>query len=57
MKANPWFEDFNWQELMNQNNANLEPPFKPDKAIQREIKELALNSHRTLIEVLQEIEG
>lgn len=30
LKANPWFEGFDWQDLLNRNDKKLEPPYIPD---------------------------
>lgn len=35
LKANPWFEDFNWQQLIGMHSQSLVPPYIPDKAAQR----------------------
>jgi cGMP-dependent protein kinase len=30
LKTNPWFEGFDWQDLLNRNDKKLEPPYIPD---------------------------
>lgn len=30
LKSNPWFEGFEWQDLLNRNDKKMEPPYVPD---------------------------
>lgn len=56
LKAHPWFEDFNWPELVNQNNIRLEPPYIPDKASQRQNKQLASRATNEMLDAIKEFE-
>lgn len=40
LKAHPWFEDFNWNDLLMRNEKKLEPPYLPDVNL-RNVKEMA----------------
>lgn len=56
LKAHPWFEDFNWVELINQNSARLEPPYITEKKFAISKKELGGKSNTRLIDCLKDLE-
>jgi hypothetical protein len=56
LKSHPWFEEFNWNELLNQNNSRLEPPYIPDKKSSVSKKEIIGKTNIRLLDHLRELE-
>jgi cGMP-dependent protein kinase 1 len=56
LKTHPWFEDFNWNDLLMKNDKKLEPPYVPEVSL-RNVKETAANANGKFLESIRQLES
>lgn len=56
LKSHPWFEDFNWNDLLMKNDKKLQPPYVPEVSL-RSVKETAAKATDLFVNNIREMDN